>query len=728
MKTVALFLDSSLAETLGWTVLHSLWQGVLLVLVLKIVLQMGQKWSARRRYYLTYSTLLGQLLLAIGTFYYLFPAASNTYPAPDVATLLSAPAVIVPAPEMSSWWLSLEEMIAPSLPLIVLIWWAGMVFFLLRLLVNYYWWNSLRHRDHAQVPAAWEDAFDSLKERMGIRRPASLRASAHITGPLLIGQFKPLILLPLALINQLSIVEVEAILAHELAHLRRYDYVLNVVQLFLEAVFYYHPASWWLGTEIRLLREQCCDDLAIQHTGNSMTYAKTLLTVAEHQRQLPTQFALGLLGGNKQHLLHRIQRILNQPVKQPDMREKFAVTSILLSLALLVSLSTGWTSPAEDVLPVIDNTPLTVTIDTLPQGNVRMEIDEGRETMDVTIKKGKIQRLKINGELIPEEDYAKYEKMVEEKIASIPPPPPPAPPAPPGTPALPPPPPGAVPPPPPPPAPPVPGQRVIIKRNGVEKTVIHKDGGTSEVIIMKSNGEEGEHIWVHDNDEEDHIFRVSPDDGMDLIQITTKDGESHIFMDGDFDGEGLFDIDIDEEDIATMNVFKLSGDSERLEELKARLSELEGEAAEEALRAIEEYKESEKELRIVIDEKRIEREVEMAERQVERRMAEVERRRAMTEERQAHMEERQAEMEREVHRRSLRHRVSEEDWLSQQLLSDGLIKDAKNFTFKLSDKRLKVNGKSQSDEIHERYLRLYENQTGVPFGEGSSISINRKND
>ncbi len=690
MKTITLFLDTPLAETLGWTVLHSLWQGVLLALLVKIGLQLGAKWTARRRYYLAYAALFAQLVIAIGTFYYLLPVSLPTEQGlQDLLPLLpTSPALAT----STNWWAQVEDFIAPSLPLIVLMWWIGMVFFLLRLSVSYLWWNSLRHRQHLPVPTAWEDRFQALKKNMKIGRSVQLRLSELVSGPVLIGQLKPLVLLPIALVNQLSVKEVEAILAHELAHLQRYDYLLNAIQLFLEAVFYYHPAIWWLGTEIRMLREQCCDDLAIRYTGNSLTYAKTLLTVAEHQRQLPSQFALGLLGGNKRQLLHRIQRILNQPVKQPDMREKFAVTSVLLSLALLVSLTAGWSWPMATNF-TSDEHPTLIFIDTLPQGSIHMEIEEDGEAMDVTVKNGKIQQLKINGEVIPEADFPKYESMVEEKLANIPPPPPP-----PRAPAPPPPPPapGA---PLAPPAPPAPPSRMIIKKT-IETT--KNEDGSIEVTIFETDDEGDTHrIRVEKGDREEHIFRLAPDNNMGLIQIKTKDGEDHIFL----RGSGREDlIDIDEEDIESMNVIKIdANDEEHMEELRIRLSKLDGKASEDALRAIEDWRESSHEMRIVIDEERIER----------------------TEERRAEMDERRFEMEREVRVRGLRY-DSDEDWLSRNLLRDGLIDDAKNFTFKLSDKRLKVNGKTQSDDVQRRYLRMYENQTGVPFGDGSTISINRK--
>jgi bla regulator protein blaR1 len=134
MKKISLFLDTPIAETLGWTVLHSLWQGVLLALIVKICLQLGTQWTARRRYYLAYSALLAQVVVAIGTFYYLLPERLPVEEGmQDMLPLLpTLPALASP----TNWWQQIEDFIAPSLPLIVAVWWIGMVFFLLRLSVS----------------------------------------------------------------------------------------------------------------------------------------------------------------------------------------------------------------------------------------------------------------------------------------------------------------------------------------------------------------------------------------------------------------------------------------------------------------------------------------------------------------------------------------------------------------------------------------------------------------
>ena len=128
-----------------------------------------------------------------------------------------------------------------------------------------------------------------------------LKSSTLINTPVVVGYIKPTILFPIALINQLSIVEIEAILAHELAHIKRHDYLLNIIQILIETIFYYHPAIWFISSKVRFERENCCDDLAIDKIGSSVSYAKTLIKLQELKLN-PVKSALAF-SGNKKHFL-----------------------------------------------------------------------------------------------------------------------------------------------------------------------------------------------------------------------------------------------------------------------------------------------------------------------------------------------------------------------------------------------------------------------------------------
>jgi hypothetical protein len=480
---------------------------------------------------------------------------------------------------------------------------------------------------------------------MGIRSAVQVRLSAQVVSPFIMGYLRPCLLLPVALVNQLSIAQVEAVLAHELAHVARHDVLANWVQCFIEAVFYYHPGIWWMGAEIRNLREQAADAVAIQYTTNSVVYARTLLQVAEqaHAARLPV-LALGFLGRRRQPLLTRVQHIFQQPIQQQtDMREKFAVTGLLVLLALVVSW--GAARPDATDFSMAETATTLMPLDTFPKGKITMSTVENDSSMQVTINNGIIEHLEVNGKVVPEAEYPKYDAVIAEKFANMPPPPPapPAPPAPRGAPGV-----------PAPPAPPAPPRVTTMKRN-VE--TIRKDDGTIEVIVTE----------------------VAPAEGGEKTMIWTDiDGEQHTFS---FPSGAEFNFE------------EMDWGADLPQEARAALQQ--------ALQS----REMEMEMHW-----QAHAEAEMA--HVEAEMAHAE----------AEMARQQAE---EMMHTMVFERESDNNWLGRQLKADGLITDAKTFSFKLDDKRLKIDGKTMPVGVHERYKRLYERHSGLPLSEGSSISVKK---
>ena len=141
-----------------------------------------------------------------------------------------------------------------------------------------------------------------------LRRATQILQSTLVQVPVVAGYFRPVILVPMSVISGLPASQLEAILAHELAHIRRHDYLVNLLQTLLETVFFYHPAVWWLSRQIRNERENCCDDLAVGVVGSGVDYGRALLAVAELHRP-STALVLGVRDGS---LLARVRRILGR--------------------------------------------------------------------------------------------------------------------------------------------------------------------------------------------------------------------------------------------------------------------------------------------------------------------------------------------------------------------------------------------------------------------------------
>jgi beta-lactamase regulating signal transducer with metallopeptidase domain len=331
-------------RALGWTVLHTLWQFTAIAFITGILLLGFRQKSAQFRYLLTNFALLTGLLAAIGTFswYAASPApvapntpqpiasvaAANQQPAPENLPVLPH----TPAVQEEDMYTYFNQ----HLPLVVVLWCAGIAVFLLRLLGNLLRVYDMRQRMNFSVDPYWTDLLQQLIQKSGFNKGVALLESALVRSPLTIGHFSPVILFPIGVINRLSEQEVEAILAHELAHVLRRDYLLNILQSFVEALFYFHPAVWWLSAQVRNERENACDDRAIALLGNKINYAKALVTIQE-MAFYPQTPALAFAGTQKNQLLRRVQRLFSQPKNSFNIMEKWISTALVVCLVAILA-------------------------------------------------------------------------------------------------------------------------------------------------------------------------------------------------------------------------------------------------------------------------------------------------------------------------------------------------------------------------------------------------------
>jgi beta-lactamase regulating signal transducer with metallopeptidase domain len=199
--------------------------------------------------------------------------------------------------------------IDPWLPAFVLAWVCGVVILSLRVMCGWLWVQ--RMTSHGVTPASpfWEQLAVRLSRRLHITRRVRLLESTVVDVPTVIGWMKPVVLLPASALAGLSPHQLEAILAHELAHIRRHDYLVNLLQTLVETLLFYHPAVWWLSRRIRAERENCCDDLAVSLSGDAYTYAKALADL-EALRGSGAPLVIAANGGS---LVHRVRRLLGAP-------------------------------------------------------------------------------------------------------------------------------------------------------------------------------------------------------------------------------------------------------------------------------------------------------------------------------------------------------------------------------------------------------------------------------
>jgi len=328
-----LFSDS-LVSAFGWMLVHSLWQGALLVLIASITLYFLRKSPASLRYNFGILTLCAQVSVSLATFsYYYFNTASKT-----LNSSLTSTSQNTADWKTLTYQLSLTTKIqlwlSTHIQELVICWLIGAFVLILRFLGGWIYTEHLRHSSKPVMNKEWRARFGVLTAKLKVYQSIELKESAKILTPMVIGTLQPVVLIPIGLLTGFPTSQIEAILAHELAHIRRHDYLVNILQSFVEVVFFFHPALWWLSERVRIEREHCCDDLAIEACEDRVSLAHALVGIAEwtSNHSLAMAFA-----SKKPLLLQRVKRVLGVAPKSTRFFGNVPVT--LLFFAALIGIS-----------------------------------------------------------------------------------------------------------------------------------------------------------------------------------------------------------------------------------------------------------------------------------------------------------------------------------------------------------------------------------------------------
>ncbi|MCA9193591.1 MAG: PQQ-binding-like beta-propeller repeat protein [Planctomycetales bacterium] len=372
-ETLFPFESPIVIQRLGWVLIHSLWQFAMIGFAGVVLSASLRRQSAKTRYYALLSSFLLVIVVPILTWGHVPPTHSKSRATLD---LPNSPNTIVlptntgdrnlgnptsasemdliqpgipPNPQLEvptaktnvnatvklhhesrrDRLSAAHSTLAPWLPTLVCIWFTGVFVFSLRPLLG--WVHVWRLRTSGLLPLTEDIAsiLAKLSTRMRLTRPVQMMQSELVSAPLMVGGIRSLILLPATLTTNLPPQQLEAILAHELAHVQRYDYFVNIVQLLVETFFFYHPAVWWLSNQLRQEREHCCDDIAVSLTGDPIQYGRALLAI-EECRGNHASLALSARDGV---LLARIQRILGLPQDRASFSiGTFSITGLVVLL------------------------------------------------------------------------------------------------------------------------------------------------------------------------------------------------------------------------------------------------------------------------------------------------------------------------------------------------------------------------------------------------------------
>ncbi len=304
---------------LGWTLVHFIWQGTALALAYAVIDRITCRTSSALRYLLALGSLALMPLVVMATFAKEMRTSSaatpmtqreaiaarfylNEVPAPveHDFTLVSSPTV-----KRRAW---LADHLEPALPWIDGVWMIGVSVLAFRAMGGWCQLQRLRRRARWTIPAEVAHQFHQISERMLLAHEISLRISDEVISPLAMGVWRATVILPVSAVLRMPPSELEAVLAHELAHIRRFDYLCNLFQTAVESVLFFHPAVWWLSSTVRERREVCCDEIAVSICADPVVYAQALLRL-EEQKTARLQLAIALKGSNGS-LLRRVKLVL----------------------------------------------------------------------------------------------------------------------------------------------------------------------------------------------------------------------------------------------------------------------------------------------------------------------------------------------------------------------------------------------------------------------------------
>ncbi|MCI0362985.1 MAG: M56 family metallopeptidase [Phycisphaerales bacterium] len=316
---------NTLVHALAWSLLHFLWQGAALASACGLAMIAARRCSARTRYVIGCATLCAMALAPVVTLTWLLskPTGASASPPSTLCAVALGGAAQAP-PSVNS-----------ALLIIVVIWALGCAACTLCLFGGWAQARRLRRLPDCGLPAGCRNVVARISTAMHVRASVRVVESAAVAVPMTMGWLAPVVLLPASLLTGLPAKQLEAIIAHELAHIRRFDYLVNLIQLIIESILFYHPAVWWVSRRVRLEREYCCDDLAVLACGDRVLYVRAL-TELETLRSASADVRLGL-SSNGGSLMKRIVRLIDGHSSRQTVPARLPAT--LAGCALLASAS-----------------------------------------------------------------------------------------------------------------------------------------------------------------------------------------------------------------------------------------------------------------------------------------------------------------------------------------------------------------------------------------------------
>ncbi len=445
MNFIYNFIPEELIKAIGWTIFHSLWQGAMIAVLLSGVLLVTGKKSAQLRYNFSFAALVLIFFFSLATFIQVYDSSGKTLSSDlgiiSANTISPQASTEVTSPGVSGTNLSFVQVIeyyfSQNVSVIVTLWLLGFILFSMRFIGCVLYVQRLKTVGINPLNDFWYYRLKELSNSIGVKQLVEIYESSKVKAPVAMGYLKPVILLPLGMLTGLPQEQVEAIIIHELAHIKRYDFILNLIQTLIETIFFYHPVVWWITSTINSERENCCDDSTLKLCGGSLVYFKALYNLQQICSE-ENELALAAIG-KKNQLFRRINRMTTKN-KNTSYGVKFAAFAVLLLVMTAVSIYSSlsakdnprglttasfinpvtslsdiapYKNPVGDINSIPDTTLLKKGTRTLKFYD---KVDGEKKKFKAKLNNGKLEELYIDGEKVPEKDLNKYENKITERL------------------------------------------------------------------------------------------------------------------------------------------------------------------------------------------------------------------------------------------------------------------------------------------------------------------------
>jgi bla regulator protein blaR1 len=429
-------LNNEIIRALCWTLVHSLWEGFFFAIAAGLVILFTKRSSSVIRYNLLTGLFFLFMLSASFTFIYQFQDTPGKNINQGTGSFTSQ--------LQTDWGLGAKQAgdsekrfldifvnyFDEHALTVVAIWFILFSVQCIRLLANIGYTQRIRYYRTQSPPVFWQHKIKELARRLHIKKHINFLESGIVKVPALIGFLKPIILFPVGLLSQLSVAQVESVLLHELAHIKRRDYFANLLQSFAEVIFFFNPAVLWISSLLREERENCCDDMAIGKTGNKKEFVYALVAFQEYRMGYP-KIAIAF-PGKKNQLLNRINRIINNKNKTLNSMEKISLAFgiLMISVVTIASTQTYRNAPAIKL-----KQPLTRVVgpkdnltgkgggnDTIPAkttGTLHFTTMVSGKEYRFTLVNDSLTELYINGESIPDEKMSGYRADIDKIVQGL---------------------------------------------------------------------------------------------------------------------------------------------------------------------------------------------------------------------------------------------------------------------------------------------------------------------